>query len=137
MTIRFPRMRSLLPILVVLATVTSTPAFSFTLDSPRLYRIEGYLDRAPEGEAVIDRVAIAAPGERSHELLVTRYRIAGGVLLGHYLSRELISPYRVIGNQANVSRLLGAPKGAAVKGTFVVYTQAVPSLMIADLDQPA
>ena len=61
----------------------------------------------------------------------------GDVLLDGYLSRELMSPYRVFGKAGNVSRLLGAAEGTEIKGTFVVYTQAVPSLLIADLDLPA
>jgi len=138
MTNRFPRMRSLVvAVLVILAGVTSASAFSLSSDSPRIYLIQGYLDRAPDGATVIDRVEIAASGEPSRQLLVTRYRSPGDVLLGGYLSRELISPYRVFGKGGNVSRLLGAPEGAEIEGTFVVYTQAVPSLLIADLDLPA
>jgi len=138
MTIRFPRMRSLLvPVLAILAGVTSASAFSLRSDSPRLYLIQGYLDRAPDGANVIDRVEIAATGKPTRHLLVTSYRSSGGTLLASYLSRQLISPYRVFGNSGNVSRLLGAPEGSEIKGTFAFYTEAVPSLLIAELDLPA
>ena len=45
--------------------------------------------------------------------------------------------YLVRGNPADVLRLLGAPQGSAVKGTFAVYPQAIASLLIASLDRPA
>jgi hypothetical protein len=99
--------------------------------------IQGYLDRAPQGTTVIDRIQIAASDEPTRWLLVTAYRNPGDVLLDHYLSRELISRYMVMGKSEEVVRLLGAPEGTAIEGTFIVYTDGLPSLFIAQLDLPS
>jgi hypothetical protein len=123
---------ALLPALVALSLATSAYAFP---DSYRLYSIEGYLDRAPDDATVIDQVEIGATGEPRRQLFVTAYRSPGDVLLDRYLSHEL-SPYRVWGPRREVARLLRASNGTAIKGTFVVYTHASPSLLITQLDQP-
>ena len=99
--------------------------------------IQGYLDRAPEGTTVIDRVQIAATGRPTRWLLVTVYRSPGDLLLGRYLSRELMSPYLVRGKSEDVARLIGAPAGTEIKGTFIVYTAGPPWLFIAQLDLPS
>ena len=136
MTKRFPRTQGMvLAALLILAGVTKASGFSFRSDSPRLYLIQGYLDQAPKDAKVIDRVEIAASGERSRQLLVTSYR-SPGVLLD-YRSREPMLPYHVIGNPAYVFRLLEAPQGTQIEGTFAIYAQAVPSLLILSLDIPA
>jgi hypothetical protein len=68
---------------------------------------------------------------------VTIYRDPGDVFLNRYLSRELMSPYWVRGTSEDVARLLGAPEGTEIKGTFVVYTGGPPWLLIAQLDLPS
>jgi hypothetical protein len=98
--------------------------------------IQGYLDHAPTGTKVIDRIQITATAKPTRWLLVTIYRNPGDVSLDRYLSRELMSPYWVRGKSEDVARLLGAAEGAEIKGTFVVYTGGSPWLLIAQLDLP-
>jgi hypothetical protein len=47
-----------------------------------------------------------------------------------------MSPYLVSGKNEDVARLIGAPEGTGIKGTFVVYTTGPPWLLIAQLDLP-
>ncbi len=107
------------------------------LELPPVYRIEGFIDRAPEKTKVIDEVNITAPGKPTRQLLVTDYRAVGGVLLDRYLSRELMGQWVIGGDREMVDRLLTAPAGAAVEGTFVVYTRGYPHLVIGQLDKPS
>lgn len=104
--------------------------------APPVYLIEGYIDRAPDESKVIDKVDISGQDLPVRWLLVTSYRAIGGVLLNDYLSRTLQHPWLVRGKREDVARLLGAPAGAAVEGTFLVYAGGVPSLFVADLDKP-
>jgi len=130
MTIRSHGSRSTLAALVLVAAFATT-AFGF-IDSFGLYTIEGYLDRAPNGATIVARLDIGTAGALRRQLLVTSYRRRGGSLESQ-LSAE---PYLVWGRSEDVSRLLGAPEGSAVKGTFAVYPQAIASLLIASLDRP-
>jgi hypothetical protein len=68
--------------------------------------------------------------------LVTVYRSPGDLPPSRYLSRELMSPYLVSGKNEDVARLIGAPEGTEIMGTFVVYTTGPPWLLIAQLDLP-
>ncbi|MGH7820668.1 MAG: hypothetical protein ACREQ9_12935 [Candidatus Binatia bacterium] len=137
MNTRFSSLRSAaLAAAVLVVSSLATTALGFS-DSYRLYTIEGYLDRAPEGATVVDRVEIGAIGTPRRQLLVTAYRSPGEILLDRYLSREFRSPYVLRGNRDYLSRLLEAPEGAPIKGTFAVYQQAIPSLLVAQLDRPA
>jgi len=104
--------------------------------APPVYLIEGYIAQAPDESKVIDRVDVTAQGESVRWLLVTSYRAIGGVLLGQYLSRTLQHPWLVRGKREDVTRLLKAPAGSPVEGTFVIYANGVPALFIADLDRP-
>jgi hypothetical protein len=115
----------------------ATGGIAVPFDLPPVFQIEGYLDRAPDDAKVIDRVHITAPGKRTRELLVTNYRAIGGVLLDRYLSRELFDKWSVSGDRSAVARLLEAPAGARVAGTFVVYTKGYPTLVVAQLDLPS
>jgi len=135
---RFPGPRNAIAAVLVLLTVATTASAFFSgLPEPPVYMIQGYLDRAPEGTAVIDRVEIAATDKPARSLLVTVYRSPGDVLLDRYLSREMMSPYLVRGKGEDVARLIGAPAGTEIKGTFVVYTDGPPSLFIAQLELPS
>jgi hypothetical protein len=101
---------------------------------PELYTIEGYMDRAPSQAEVISRVELSASTTRTRYLLVTACRrsraTAGDLELGHAA--------RLQGKCEEVSRLLAAPTGAAVKLKFTVYAQPVTSLLAAELaDQAA
>ncbi len=123
-------------------------AFSMLLDAslgrtegfvplqPPVYHIEGYIDRAPEGTKVIDRIQIAAHDEPTRTLLVTVYGTPGVTGLDRYLSREMMAPYQLMGSRDDVSHLLRAPAGTVVEGTFIVYTQGGPALKVASLDSP-
>jgi len=104
--------------------------------APPVYLIEGYVDMAPDESKVIDRVDVTAEGQSTRWLLVTSYKAIGGVLLGDYLSRSLAHPWLVRGKPEEVARLLKAPAGTPVEGTFLVYAGGVPSIFIADLDKP-
>jgi hypothetical protein len=128
---RFHPSRTILAALIV-AAVFATTAFAF-VDSFQLYTIEGYLDRAPDGARIVTRLDIGTAGAPRRQLFVTSYRRSGGLFEGR-LSAER---YLVRGNPADVLRLLGAPQGSAVKGTFAIYPQAIASLLIASLDRPA
>ncbi len=107
------------------------------LELPPVYRIEGFIDRALEKTEIIDEVNITAPGKSTRQLLVTDYRAIGGVLLDRYLSRDLMGQWLIGGDREMVDRLLSAPAGAAVEGTFVVYTRGYPQLVIGQLDKPS
>lgn len=109
----------------------AAPAAGFW--SPRLYTIRGYLDCAPSGATVVDRVELTDDGVSKRRLLVTAYRSSGDDPV-RYLSQQPLAPYSVWGKGGDVARLLAAPKGAEVNGTFVLYTQANPALAIANLD---
>ncbi len=102
------------------------------LDRPSLVVIEGYLDRVAPDVKVVDRIAIVANG-RSHALLVTRYGTPGETGLDRYLSRVMAQPFTIEGTSEDVARLANAPPGTKIAGTFAVYTQGPPSLLITDL----
>lgn len=109
----------------------------FPIEPPPAYIIDAYLDRAPKGATVVDRVQIFAAGQPKRWLLVTSYRAPGEIPLAEYLSWPLEHTYAVSGKRDDIARLLGAPAGAQIKGTFLVYTRNYPLLVIAELDQPA
>jgi hypothetical protein len=105
------------------------------LQTPALYVIEGYLDRAPEQAEIRDRIEIVVQGRR-HSLLVTRYGTPGEIGLDRYLSRVMTQPFAIEGTSEEVDRLGAAPSGARIAGTFAAYTQGPPRLRIADLTDP-
>ena len=82
---------------------------------------------------MVDRVELTDDGVSKRRLLVTAYRSSGDDPV-RYLSQQPLAPYSVWGKGGDVARLLAAPKGAEVNGTFVLYTQANPALAIANLD---
>jgi hypothetical protein len=129
------RMLGIAALLILLDASRGWPEV-FVPFHPPVYRIEGFIDRAPKGTKVIDRIQIAARNEPTRTLLVTVYQIPGDAALDRYLSREMMAPYQLMGNRDDVSHLLRAPAGTAVQGTFVVYTQGSPALRVASLDSP-
>lgn len=118
------------------AVTTAAAHGLFRLTPPPVYRIEGYLDRAPQAAEVVDRVEIFGDGKRKRWLLVTTYRAPGAISLDRYLSWPLAHTYVVNGKRADVDRLFGAASGAPIKGTFVVYAHAYPLLVISELESP-
>jgi hypothetical protein len=110
--------------------------WSGDLHQPSLYVIEGYLDRAPDDVEIQDQIDITAYGRR-HTLLVTRYGTPGETGLDRYLSRVMAQPFAIRGTSEDVNRLMTAPAGTKIAGTFAAYTGGSPSLLIADLTAPA
>lgn len=102
---------------------------------PSLYIVEGYLDRAPRGTKVADRIDVAAHGRR-RTLLVTSYGTPGEISLDLYLSRSMAEPFSLRGTDEEVSGVIDAPPGTKIRGTFAAYTDGPPSLLIVDLDLP-
>ena len=111
-----------------LATAPLAAASSF-----ELYTVEGYLDRAPSDAKVIGRLDVTDPDARTRAIFVTAYRSRGPAYVGSELSRAA----RLRGRPEEMSRLVAAPAGAAVKLTFAVYQQAVPSVLIVQLGDQA
>jgi hypothetical protein len=105
-------------------------------EPPSALHHRGYLDSAPKGATVVDRVQIFAPDCPKHWLLVTSYRAHGEIPLDRYLSWPLLHTYALSGKREEVSRLLDAPAGSDIRGTFLVYTQSYPLLVISELDRP-
>src|SRR5262245_14482540 len=110
------------------AAVSLTPA-----NSLELYTIEGYMDRAPSQAKVVGRVELSESITRTRYLLVTACRNSRAT----YGDLEQAHAARLGGKSGEVSRLLAAPTGAAVKVTFAVYAQPVTSLLTAELGDQA
>ena len=106
------------------------------LPQPSLYVIEGYLDRAPQDTEIRDSIEIRVNGRR-RTLLVTRYGTPGQTGLDRYLSRVMAKPFTIRGTSEDVERLVGAPPGTKIAGTFAAYTQGSPWLLIQALTEPA
>jgi len=119
---------------LLVAAATAADARRIAIPSP--YIIEGYLDRAPPEAKVIDRVEVFSSGRAKRWLLVTSYRAPGEISLDRYLSWPLEHTYAVSGKRDEVARLFEAPAGAQIKGTFLVYARAYPTLVISELDAP-
>ncbi|MEA2626795.1 MAG: hypothetical protein QOD06_2840 [Candidatus Binatota bacterium] len=103
-----------------------------------LYRIRGYLDRAPEGAEIIDRVQITRRGEKPRELYVLKYQDYPEVSLTQHLSHANPSrPYHVEGDEQLVARLFSARPGAEVHGVFYRRHAAGNWLYVGALDAPA
>ena len=119
--------------LIVVATLATAAFGLIDSDSSKLYTIEGYLDRAPNGATIIARLDVGTIGLPRRQLLITAYQGEA-----RRLDDELsAAPYVVRGEAYDVDRLLRAPEGSAVKGTFVIYPQTLATLVIASLDSPA
>jgi protein involved in temperature-dependent protein secretion len=119
--------RSLTALLGFVAAIAATsPTPANALD---LYTVEGYLDRAPNQAEVIGRVEVSASKMPTRYLLVTACRSSRPACVDLDLAHGTL----LRGKREDVSRLLGAPRGAAVKLTFVVYQQPVTSLLIVGL----
>jgi hypothetical protein len=123
-----------------LLVASRTVAFAFSvwpddLNQPSLYIIEGYIDRASAQATIRDRIDISAHGQR-RTLLVTRYGTPGEMELDRYLSRVMAQPFVIRGTSENVERLVKAPSGTKIAGTFAAYTHRSPWLLIGDLTTP-
>jgi hypothetical protein len=96
---------------------------------PELYTIEGLMDCAPSQAEIISRVELSASKARVRHLLVTACRSSRATSV----DLELTHAALLRGKSEEVSRLLGAPTGAAVKLKFAVYAHPVTSLLVAEL----
>ena len=122
--------RSLMAFVGFVAALAASPvAPANALD---LYTIEGYMDRAPSQTEVIGRVEVSTSKTRPRYLLVTACRSSKVTCVDLDLAHATLR-----GKSENVSRLLGAPMGAAVKLTFAVYAQPVTSLLLVELGDQA
>jgi hypothetical protein len=122
---------------LVLVASTNVRAFPQSLPTqPSLYVIEGYLDRAPPGAEIADRIDIEARGRR-RALLVASYGTPGEPMLDRYLSRSMAEPYSLQGTDEEISRVIDAAPGTKISGTFAAYPGGPPWLLIADLTSPA
>ena len=124
--------------LFVLALAARSSAVIWPFDLPRqpqLYIIRGYLHQASSDAKVADRIEIAANGKR-RMLLVTWYGTPGETMLDRYLSRVMARPFSLHGDPEEVKRIIEAPPGTAIEGTFAAYTNGPPMLMITDLQRP-
>ena len=120
--------------LVALSIVTVFVAgASASIDLPTIYRVEGYLDRAPAGATIEARVGIDKVGMRKRELLVTSYRAESGGAGERTPPRR----YYLQGPARDLARLRDAPVGSRVKGRFAVYWRTAPSVVIASLEEPS
>ena len=102
---------------------------------PLLYVIHGYLDRAPEGTKILDRIDISANDHR-RTLLVTWYGTPGETTLDRHLSRSMAQPYGIRGPAELVEHMGSAPAGTLIEGKFAVYESGPPWLLIGELDFP-
>ena len=123
--------RSLMAFVGLVAALAASPIAP--ANALELYTIEGYMDRAPSEANVIGRVEVSVAKARTRDLLITACRSSRPTCV----DLELAHATRLRGRSEEVSRLLGAPMGAAVKLTFVVYAQPVTSLLIVELGDQA
>ena len=119
---------SLAGFVAVLAAVSLNPA-----NALELYTIEGYIDRTPSQAEVISRVEASSSKTLTRYLLVTACRSSRPTCV----DLELAHAAHLRVKSEEVSRLLLAPVGAAVKLTFAVYAQSVTSLLTVELGDQA
>jgi hypothetical protein len=119
---------SLAGFVAVQAAVSLNPA-----NALGLYTIEGYMDRAPSQAKVISRVEVGSSKTRTRHLLVTACRSSRAACV----DPELVQPAHLRRKSEEITRLLAAPMGAAVKFTFVVCAQPVTSLLTVELGDQA
>lgn len=122
---------------VVLSAVDASAIWPGAGTQRREYTIHGYLDRAPAGAKKLDQVTITASGLPSRELVIGKYGMPGDVPpFAGQLSRSVVPYYVVYGSAEAKLRLMNAPAGSAVEGTFVVTPGSSGSLYIIELTSP-
>ena len=121
------------------ALATRASAFwPFSGVTQRSYTLHGYLDRAPAGVAVLDRVDMTTLDGRSRVLVITQYTKPGDVPpVDGRISREPVRNFTLRGSAADVNRMIGGPANGKVEGSFVVYEGSPAALMITSLAQPS
>ena len=110
----------------LVALVAAIAAASFnSAQALDLYTIEGYLDRAPNDAEIIGRLEVSSSGTPTRYLLVTACSTPACVDL--VTSRAPL----LVAKPEEVSRMLDAPAGVAVKLTFAI--NEVSSLLMVEL----
>ncbi len=86
---------------------------------PVIYMIDGFLDQAPTGTSVEERVTIGRGGQSRTFLITSYHRLGSGD--PWVLTRDLglYRPDFILQGQSRaIARLLSAPPGTRVSGTF-------------------
>jgi hypothetical protein len=96
--------------------------FDLPSSAPAVYELEGYLDKAPDGEKV-EQTVILGYGSKTRPYLVTKSRIQGdgdpGAL---YQNLGMFKPdFILVGADKALQELVDAKPGARVSGTFYFY----------------
>lgn len=103
---------------------------------PTMYTIDGFLDQLPEGRPAMDEIEISSRGT-TRTLYVVEYGSPGETSLDMHLSRNMSRRYGLMGSPEEIGRLIDAPAGSAIRGTFIAYTSGAPALKIGKLELPA
>lgn len=107
-------------LLLALAVGAGSPGASVgPVAPPAVYRIHGYLDRAPDPRQILESAQIGI-GPRARTLLIASYqRMDSGDpwLLVHDIG-AFRPDFLLRGRWADVARVLDAPPGSRVSGTF-------------------
>lgn len=105
---------------------------------PQLYRIRGYMDSAPVGVTIRDRLQISSRHGQPRELLVTEYGDPGEIPLTRELSSVIGPPrFTVSGKQESVERLFETADGVEIEAVFVAYTSSARMLVLGNLESSA
>lgn len=132
------KISSRVALLFCLCTATTVSAFwPFGGVTKRSYTIHGYLDHAPKGVAALDQVDLTTADGKARALVIDEYMKPGDVPpIDGRISRDPNRNFSLRGGREEVSRLISAPPGAEVQGTFIVSDGSPASLQIAELTQP-
>jgi len=132
-------MKVAVALVAILATLSVAPALALSprIRQPSLYRIEAYLDEAPENAEVRDRIRISAVGRGERELLLTEYRAQGETDISARLSRRALGRRFIVrGFEKPVAELFALPAGEAFVAYLHAYLDAAPSLYVIELEHP-
>jgi len=109
--------------LLVAAFLTASPLqpiqFAAPARGPVVYRLEGYLDHAPEGAVVYFKTIIGF-GSQERVYLITKYARQGdGNAFLMFRNLGMFRPdFILIGPKAPIESLMNATAGSRVTGTF-------------------
>lgn len=104
--------------------------FGLSRSGPAVYRLDGYLDRAPEGTTVYYRTVIGY-GARSRTFRITEYfRQGDGDPFVMFRNLGMFTPdFILLGRDAPLEALIKAREGARVRGTFL-YRRGLHTLEV-------
>jgi len=140
---RWPAHRAVGAILVVIACavsgVLSRPADA-RVRQPITLRIEGFLDAAPEGVRPQRKIQVRIGRDETRTLAVTRLTNQGAGPHGQTILGDAARyrpAFRLVGDEALVAKLAGAPQGARVTLTGNLSSGRNVLLTIADVEPVA